>query len=292
MTEEVPYANVSPGGVVGATSGGATTNPYANNTNDDDGPERLFAILEAAVPRPDETLFMTPEEVQRRRELVEQTWDQVRRWLWTHETLEERAAAAYVRGQGDATPLHLICKLNNPPTDVISEIVEAAPEVVAWVDNHSWLPLHHACANGASTDVLQVLTQAFPDSKVAQDNQGRTPLHFYATRNSDNPNAMAMNVAILCDSGAAQITDRGAMLPLHYAAAYGTSPAVLKVLADAFPGSLNATEKKGRTPMHLAMVNSHRDASPGVIRFLLEHAGRDIVNVRDNEGTRTSHTKN
>jgi ankyrin repeat protein len=177
--------------------------------------------------------------------------------------------------------------LNNPPTDVISEIVEAAPEVVGWIDNHGWLPLHHACANGASTDVLQILTQTFPDSKVAQDNQARTPLHFYATRNSDNPIAMAINVAILCDSGAAQITDRGGMLPIHYACAYGTSPAVLKVLADAFPGSLNAMEKKGRTPMHLSMVNSHRDASPGVVRFLLENAGRDIVNVRDSEGKRT-----
>jgi hypothetical protein len=39
--------------------------------------------------------------------------------------------------------------------------------------------------------------------------------------------------------------------------------------------------------MHLSMVNSHRDASPGVVQFLLENAGRDIVNVRDNEGKRT-----
>jgi hypothetical protein len=293
----VLYANVTPvgpsaglGGYGGESAAGGSTNPYS--TDDGMGPDRLFAILEEAVPRPEETLLMTPEELQRRRELVEQTWEQVRRWLWTHESREERAAAACIRGQGEVTPLHLICKLNNPPTEIVNEIVAAAPEVAGWVDNHGWLPLHHACANGASTGVLQMLTTAYPDSKVRQDHQNRTPLHFYATRNSDNPAAMATNVAILSDTGAAELPDRGGMLPMHYACAYGTSPAVLKVLAEAYPESLNATESKGRTPMHLAMVNAHRDASPGVLRFLLDNAGKETVNVRDHEGNLPLHLLN
>jgi len=285
-----------------------TTVPYATSTYADEngnpilggggmpgqeedamGPERLFALLEEAVPRPDETLLLTPEEVQRRREVVEHTWDQVRRWLWAHESQEERSAAAYIRGQGDVTPLHLMCKLNNPPTDVVSDIVEAAPEVVSWVDSHGWLPLHHACANGASTEVLQILTAAYPESKIVQDNQNRTPLHFYATRNADNPAAMATNVELLSDTGAAELPDRGGMLPMHYACAYGTSPTVLKVLAFAYPESLSTKENKGRTPMHLAMVNAHRDASPGVLGFLLENEGAKTVNMRDHEGNLPLH---
>jgi ankyrin repeat protein len=273
-----------------AEDGGGLSRP---DTNDDGlGPDRLFSILEEAVPRPDETLLFTVEELQRRRELVEQTWDQVRRWLWAHESQEERAAAAYIRGQADVTPLHLMCKLNNPPTDIISDIVEAAPEVVSWVDSHGWLPLHHACANGASPDVLQILTTAFPESKITQDNQNRTPLHFYATRNSDNPAAMAINVGLLSDTGAAELPDRGGMLPMHYACAYGTSPAVLKVLVQSYPESLLAKENKGRTPMHLAMVNAHRDASPGVLAFLLESEGNKTVNMRDHEGLLPIHLLN
>jgi hypothetical protein len=71
---------------------------------------------------------------------------------------------------------------------------------------------------------------------------------------------------------------------MHYACAYGVSPAVLEVLKDAYPDSLTAKENKGRTPMHLAMVNAHRDASPGVINFLLEHSGSELVNLRDYDG--------
>lgn len=256
------------------------------------GPERLFAILEEAVPRPDETVLLSTEDLQRRRELIERAWDQVRRWLWAHVSQEERAAAAYIRGQSEVTPLHLMCKLNNPPTDIINDIVQAAPEVCGWADAHGWLPLHHACANGASTEVLQVLTTANPDSKVVQDNQNRTPLHFYATRNADNPTSMATNVELLSDTGAAELPDRGGMLPMHYACAYGTSPLVLKVLANAYPESLFAKENKGRTPMHLAMVNAHRDASPGVLSFLIENEGEKTVNTRDHEGNLPLHLLN
>jgi hypothetical protein len=256
------------------------------------GPDRLFSILEEAVPRPDENLLLTAEDLQRRRDVVEQTWDQVRRWLWAHESQEERAAAAYIRGQADVTPLHLMCKLNNPPTEIISDIVEAAPEVVSWVDSHGWLPLHHACANGASTAVLQILTAAYPESKTTQDNQNRTPLHFYVTRNADNPIIMATNVELLSDTGASALSDRGGMLPMHYACAYGSNPTVLKVLANSYPESLLAKENKGRTPMHLAMVNAHRDASPGVLSFLLESEGSKTVNMRDFEGNLPLHLLN
>jgi hypothetical protein len=287
------YANDQGVPILNANVAYADGSAIASHFGGDDGlgPDQLFQILENAVPRPDEPT-LTIEELQRRREQVESTWDQVRRWLWAHESQEDRAAAAYIRGQADVTPLHLMCKLNNPPTDVINDIVEAAPEVVSWVDSHGWLPLHHACANGASPDVLQILTNAYPESKTTQDNQNRTPLHFYATRNTDNPNAMAANVELLSDTGAAELPDRGGMLPMHYACAYGTSPAVLKVLAYSYPESLVAKENKGRTPMHLAMVNAHRDASPGVLAFLLEGDGSKNVNMRDNEGNLPLHLLN
>lgn len=256
-----------------------------DNDNELD-PAHLYMKLEEAIPKVTEAgRVLTIAEQQQKREMVEHVWDTVRHWLRRHPLTEERQAAAYVRGQADATPLHLMCKLHNPPIDVIQEFVESAPEVVTWTDNHGWLPLHHACANGASTEVLKLLTDMHPTGKLHQDNQNRTPLHFYATRNSDNPSTMAMNAALLADTGAAELADRGGMLPMHYATAYGTHPAVLKVLVDVYPESLEAKENKWRTPMHLAMVNAHRDASPNVIRFLLEHAvSKATVNARDQDG--------
>lgn len=271
-----PSLSASPIDAFGQHGGSYT---HLDTADEDEGPARLFTILEEAVPRPNEET-----DQNHRRELVEHTWDLVRRWLWTHQSPEERNDAAYIRGQANATPLHLMCKLNNPPADLIQDVVDAAPDVAGWTDSHGWLPLHHACANGASPDVLRALIEAYPNGKITQDSLNRTPLHFYATRNSDHPASMVENVELLCDNGAAELTDKGGMLPMHYACAYGTSSVVLKVLADAYPDSLTAREQKGRTPMHLAMVNAHRDASPGVIKFLLEGEGSQTVNRRDHDG--------
>lgn len=250
-------------------------------------PARLFSILEEVMPRYEDAgaQGLSGAELQQKRELAENTWDLVRKWMRANPLPEQRQAAAYIRGTADATPLHLMCKLHHPPVDVISAIVEAAPDIVSWTDSHGWLPLHHACANGANPDVMKILVEKYPQGKVAQDNQRRTPLHFYATRNSDNPAQMTENALMLTDSGAPELTDKGGMLPMHYACAYGTDTVVLQVLADAYPESLTARENKGRTPMHLAMVNAHRDSTPHVVEFLLQHAeGKDTANTRDSDG--------
>lgn len=248
------------------------------------GNTHLFVIIEEGMPRPNENRLLSPVEAQQRRELIEQTWDKIRKWLWEHQEPEDRAEAASIRGNNDATALHNTCKLTNPPADIVQALLEAAPETVTWADSHGWLPLHHACANGASGDVLQILTDAYPEGKTKQDSQNRTPLHFYLTQRSDNAAAMAQNMAFLSNSGASELPDVGGMLPMHYACAYGVTPQVLKVLAESYPDSLMAKENKGRTPLHLAMVNAHRDASPGVIRYLMENSGPDLVNMRDHDG--------
>lgn len=248
------------------------------------GHTRLFVMIEEGMPRANENRQLTTAEANQRKELIEQTWERIRKWLWSHQDSEERAAAATVRGNNDATPLHNVCKLSNPPADIVQALLEAASETVTWADSHGWLPLHHACANGASGEVLQILTEAYPEGKTKQDTQNRTPLHFYLTQRADISNAMAENIIFLSDSGAAELPDVGGMLPMHYACAYGVNPPVLAVLKEAFPDAMMAKENKGRTPMHLAMVNAHRDASPGVISFLLKSAGPALVDLRDHDG--------
>lgn len=216
----------------------------------DHDPARLYGILEEGLrlmPKQGEAGGPTSNaEWQKRRDLAEHTWDHVRRWMWGHPLPEQRQAAAFIRGQYDATPLHLMCKLPNPPPDVIAALVDSAPEIASWTDSHGWLPLHHACTNGAAPEVMQILIDAYPQGKLQQDNQMRTPLHFYATRNFANPAQMAANAELLSDTGAAALCDRGGMYPIHYACAYGTDPTVLEVLTKVHPESLTAKENKGK----------------------------------------------
>jgi len=251
---------------------------------DRNDPNYLFGILQDALPT-SPTAELSAELQQQRRDQTEAVWERVRRWLWANPHATQRQAAADVRGVGDATCLHLVCKLHNPPEDIVHALLEAAMDTPQWTDSHGWLPLHHACANGASPEVLKLIVDAFPDARQAQDQQGRTPLHFYATRHQDSPANMALNAELLSENGAAALPDRSGMLPFHYACAYGTHPAVLKTLAKVHPDSLSACDNNGRTPMHLAMVNAHRDESPNVIRFLLDHPESvETINTRDLDG--------
>lgn len=263
------------------------------NAEQNQGPERLFQILEEAVLLSSgDGQGQVSDKTQGNRDHVDQAWERVRKWFVYNENAETRAAAAYIRGNSENTPLHLMCKLNDPPKQIVNDLVNAAPEIASFADAHGWLPLHHACANGASTEVLQILIAAYHDGKLIQDNQNRTPLHFYATRNADSAEVMTRNVTLLADTGAAELSDRGGMLPMHYACAYGSSAEVLKVLYEAYPDSLRTKDNKGKTPMHLTMVNAHRDASPAVLRFLLDHAGKETVNLRDDEGNLPLHLLN
>ena len=250
-------------------------------------PNYLYRLLQEALPKATSAAASGSDGQQEdhRNDQMEAVWEHVRRWLWANPEIEQRRDAAEMRGVNDATSLHIVCKLYNPPEDIVQALVDASIDVVYSLDNHGWLPLHHACANGASHEVIKILVDAYPAGKVTQDTQNRTPLHFYATRNSDMPAIMTANTELLSDSGAATLMDRSGMLPIHYACAYGTHPAVLKVLAKVYPASLHAKEHNGRTPMHLAMVNAQRDESPNVIQFLLDHPESvDTINTRDNDG--------
>ena len=196
----------------------------------------------------------------------------------------------------------MACKLIDPPADVIELLIHANAEAASWQDSSGWLPLHHACYNGASVKVLQIICEAFEEGKVTQDKRSRTPLHFaFFPRDLPNVgekkleneeeggeeesggNSLPEVVRLLSDSGAAELQDEGGMLPMHYASAYGTTREVLQVLMESYPDSITKKENKGRNPLHLAMVNAHRKSSPTVVEFLLEQAALEIINAYDDD---------
>lgn len=305
------------------THGGAST-----IATDDIGHDvtRLYTLVETAMmnmpAQNNETAAqLLPTEVVRMREMLSQTWDSIREWLDQHPSENDRKLAAMHQGQFCTTALHMVCKLMDPPVDVVQSLINCAPETVTWPDSNGWLPLHHACANGASGKVLNVLVQAYPEGKIHQDRRSRTPLHFAFFRrdahedggmksssqngggaggspvtsdgvnkdemdgdaDDDVGNSMPEIVRLLADSGAAELQDEGGMLPMHYASAYGTTWEVLEVLLENYPESITKRENKGRNPLHLAMVNAHRKSSPVVVGFLLEKNAADIINTYDDD---------
>mmetsp|Transcript_26686 Transcript_26686/g.55289 ORF Transcript_26686/g.55289 Transcript_26686/m.55289 type:complete len:834 (-) Transcript_26686:352-2853(-) len=278
-----------------------------NRPNPGDGVTRLYTLVEVAMmnmPSPDAGRELRPSEIAQMKELLNKTWESIRAWLETHPNQMDREQAAMHQGHLLTTTLHMVCKLMDPPVDIVQSLIECAPETVTWPDSNEWLPLHHACANGASGKVLSILVEAYPDGKLRQDKRKRTPLHFAffrkdangenTTKESTDGNvddigsSMPDIVRLLSDSGAAELPDEGGMLPMHYACAYGTTPEVLQVLLENYPESIIKRENKGRNPLHLAMVNAHRRSSPKVVGFLLEDHGvgiasSDIINVYDDD---------
>ena len=118
--------------------------------------------------------------------------------------------------------------------------------------------------------MVKLLLDAYPDSKLTTDKRGRTPLHF-ALGNVERPPAPPLVALLAGTSGeSAKWPDENAMLPIHYACAYGAAVDVLRVLVDAWGESTTRTDAKGRTPLHFAMGNADRENSPNVVEMLLE----------------------
>jgi len=214
---------------------------------------RLYNLVETAMmnmPTPDTTKNngeLRPTDIVRQKEMLVNTWNSIREWLESHPSSNDRQLAAMHTGQFLTTTLHMVCKLLDPPVDIITSLIECAPETVEWQDSNGWLPLHHACANGASGKVLSVLVNAYPEGKVQQDKRFRTPLHFAFFRRDAHDDKMGKNssitdpstggigadgtgagtgdgddkevgnsmpeiVRLLSDSGAAELQDEGGMV--------------------------------------------------------------------------------
>jgi hypothetical protein len=216
----------------------------------------------------------------------EASWEEIRKWIRRNRSRPSvLVAGAETMGDYNTTPLHLAAR--NCPPDVIEQLLAIAPHTVRMEDSFSWLPLHYGCANGASLEVLQILVDAYPESRTSSDKRGRTPLHF-ALGNTQRPASPEVVQLLVQNGEAAVCSDENGMLPLHYACAYGISKEALAVLTEASPESITARDTKGRTPLHFAMGNADRAASPAVVQHLLT-INMSIVNLADKDGLTPLH---
>ena len=149
------------------------------------------------------------------------------------------------------TLLHAIVR-DNPPLDIVANIIRLCPEMAAARDGLGRTPLHIAAGSKASPLLLKLIACAYPAACDAQDEDGRTPLHFVCdttfvlfadNEDGDDPSSTPQDqkapkqkheaiVALLSESlFASTIEDADEMSPLEHAIMCGASFMMLQASA-------------------------------------------------------------
>mmetsp|Transcript_13310 Transcript_13310/g.31341 ORF Transcript_13310/g.31341 Transcript_13310/m.31341 type:complete len:484 (-) Transcript_13310:117-1568(-) len=77
----------------------------------------------------------------------------------------------------DNLVLHEACK-QNPPLDLVEALIEANAMAVMVKGNSGYLPIHYACAHGASIELIRFLLSIYPEGlRVVDEDEGFLPLH-------------------------------------------------------------------------------------------------------------------
>lgn len=121
------------------------------------------------------------------------------------------------------TPLHFALGSATRQASATTVAILSDSGAAGCADENGSLPLHYACAYGATERVLKILLSVIPTSTTAVDFKGRTPLHF-AMGNADR----------------------------------ATSPAVVKLLLSLNPDVINDTDNDGQLPLHLLAAQAKK----------------------------------
>ena len=145
------------------------------------------------------------------------------------------------------TLLHAIVR-ENPPYDVVANIIKLCPEMLAAKDCLGRTPLHIAAGSQACPLLLKLIAHAYPAACDVQDEGGRTPLHFicdtsFVTFASDGspsstpqpqrqkgPKHEAVVALLSASKNAAAIEDSDEMSPLEHAIMCDASLKTVKLL--------------------------------------------------------------
>jgi hypothetical protein len=174
-----------------------------SSSDDDSGSQKAFM-----------TAYEKPEDVELLGTIRNKDWSRLMRRVETHPHV------AFVKFSGrdslskGNSVLHEVCK-NNPTVDIIETLIDANESAITLKGNGGSLPLHYACATGASTEVIQYLVSNYPEAvSTTEDNERALPLHF-ACKIGVSEDAF-MLLLTHYPQGAA-IRDYFGRLPLEYA---------------------------------------------------------------------------
>jgi ankyrin repeat protein len=156
-------------------------------------------------------------------------------------------------------------------SECVRLLLEAYPAAAQEKALEGWLPLHFAVRNMSgrrnALECVQVLLEVYPQAAQEKTPEGWLPLHLAAQHMGGGPNTGAVACTwLLLQAFPAAAQERlpygTCALPLHLLAENEArpSPAMVQLLASAFPQALFAKDKKGRTPLQVAQSEGRMPA--------------------------------
>jgi len=88
--------------------------------------------------------------------------------------LSDRSALTCI--SDDDSPLSQVCK-HDPPSDVITAMLQENKEAALRKNCEGRYPLHVACMYGASPEVIKLLVKVNEDAAIKKDKYGMLPIH-------------------------------------------------------------------------------------------------------------------
>jgi len=157
--------------------------------------------------------------------------------------------AAHWRDRDGWHPLHLAC-ISGSSHEVVKALLDAYPNAAMMPDSaEHQLPLHLAVSHNAGKDVIEELYEAYPDAiKCHAKWDGMLPLHLACCQYNIKPDIVRFLIAKYPE-GAQGVTKHCSSLPLHFAARYGCSMEIIRMLADAYPQGLNHKNVHNEKPL-------------------------------------------
>ena len=172
----------------------------------------------------------------------------------------------------------------NVPFETLQLILDADPQALRVPNNYGELPVHGAADFGNHHEVLRLWIDGYPEGLSMKDSIGRLP--FYRSMANRFIGIECLNLLYegypmgltaaansdKCPESARTLRDETGNLPVHIAAArdYRRVWDILKLLVNAYPGSLQEENNEGNLPLHSAVARS--DASPEIVQFMLEES--------------------
>ncbi|RDI78976.1 hypothetical protein Vi05172_g11068 [Venturia inaequalis] len=202
--------------------------------------------------------------------------------------LSANSKLASLRDEDDRLPLHWAVSYNHIP--IVQLLLQAKDFDVDAKDGIGWTPLMMATSRkdgDAMVDLLisrganvnatsTTVSLRFVHMKngkgtsliMVLDNAGQTALHFAASKNN-------LDIArkLIAQKATTRTKDRRQQLPLHRAAAVGSTPMMKLFLENKSP--LNATDLDNMTALHHAVSEGHGDAAAFLLKEGAEHDKRD-----------------
>ncbi|KAL4922999.1 ankyrin repeat domain-containing protein [Aspergillus undulatus] len=170
----------------------------------------------------------------------------------------------------DRLPIHWAVAYNHLP---IVELLVATKDFDPDVEDGScWTPLMIASSlkNAEGDPILDLLLRKGADVNV-KSVTGQNALHFATSKAN-----LSTVRTLLSNKCSARVKDKRGQLPLHRAAAIGSTP-IIQVLLKEGRSPVNATDDDGLTALHHAISEGHGDAAVTLLKAGAEADKEDRV---------------